>query len=72
MHTAGRLTFADAYVDDVDQFGLEMAYVRGPFSLQSEYINVSADGDLDPDPAVELEDMLSDQLIPRGCLLHGY
>ena len=52
VHTAGRLTFADAYVDDVDQFGLEMAYVRGPFSLQSEYINVSADGDLDPDADV--------------------
>ena len=45
-HTAdvGRKTFADAYVDDIEQLGLEMAYVRGPFSLQAEYINVSADG----------------------------
>ena len=45
-HTAdaGRKTFADAYVDDLKQLGLEMAYVRGPFSLQTEYINVSADG----------------------------
>ncbi len=46
VHTAddGRPTFADAMVDDVDQFVLETAYVKGPFSLQGEYIDVSADG----------------------------
>ena len=51
VHTAddGRPTFADAYVDDVDQLGLEAAYVRGAFSLQGEYIDASADGDLHPD-----------------------
>ena len=53
VHTAddGRPTFADAYVDDVDQFGLEFAYVNGRFSLQSEYMDVSADGgDIHKDP----------------------
>ena len=50
VHTAdgGRPVFADAWVDDVDQLGLELAYVNGPLSLQSEYIDVEADGDVAP------------------------
>ena len=48
VHTAdgGRPTFADAWVDDVDQLGLELAYVNGPLSLQGEYMDVEADGDI--------------------------
>ncbi len=47
VHTAdgGRPTLAAAWVDDVEQYGLETAYVNGAFSLQAEYIDVTADGD---------------------------
>ena len=57
VHTAdgGRPTFADAWVDDVDQIGLELAYVNGPLSFQGEYIDVSADGDI-PKELEELVD----------------
>ena len=41
VHTAQRTTFADfnaGNTDDSDQFGLEAAFLSGPFSIQGEYI----------------------------------
>ena len=35
----------DIVLDDADQFGLEAAYVNGPFSLQSEYMMADYDGE---------------------------
>ena len=46
VHATDRITVSDAErfaIDDADQFGLEVAGVFGPFSLQSEYREVSYD-----------------------------
>ena len=66
VHTAdgGRPTFADAWVDDVDQLGLELAYANGPLSFQGEYIDVSADGDI-PAELKELVDAVNDGVDDR-------
>lgn len=40
----GGLVLAESCVDDVDQLGLEFAWVRGPLALQAEYLDVEADG----------------------------
>ena len=45
VHTGNKVSFAKATVDDVVQLGFEAAYVRGSFSVQAEYTDVSADGD---------------------------
>ena len=44
MHTTGRPFGTDKFAtDDIDQMGLELAYVSGPFSLQGEYMSVESD-----------------------------
>ncbi len=45
VHTAGRpFETRKMATDDITQVGVELAYVRGPFSLQAEYMNVESDG----------------------------
>ena len=45
VHTVGHpFETHSMMIDDVMQMGLELAYVGGPFSLQSEYMNVEFDG----------------------------
>ena len=44
MHTTGRPFETQKFkTDDIDQMGLELAYVSGPFSLQGEYMSVESD-----------------------------
>ena len=44
MHTTGRPFETNKFAtDDIDQMGLELAYVTGPFSLQGEYMSVESD-----------------------------
>ena len=33
-----------SFTDDIDQMGLELAYVTGPFSLQGEYMSLESNG----------------------------
>ena len=50
VHTADaarQVILGETSVDNVNQVGVEAAYVRGPFSLQGEYIDVSMDGAAD-------------------------
>jgi len=45
-HTiSNRPTAGTTRVGDADQFGLEAAYVNGPFSLQGEYLTADFDGE---------------------------
>ena len=69
VHTTGRPFETDKYEsDDVDQMGVELAYVSGPFSLQGEFMNVDSDGRNNSACAGEVESFKTD---PSGNFLVG-
>lgn len=60
VHTISRLTVGDGVsyeVDEANQYGLETAYVNGPFSAQAEYMSIDYDGDANGAGAIQNTDI---------------